>query len=169
MAVTLSERAAQHVTSYLAKRGKGVGLRLGVPVIGLVAHVDTSPEMSGANVKPIVHRAYAGGDLALPDDPAAVLRPAEIPALGGKRDLVNNQANFIWFTPDSTGEQAFIGGGREVVELVARAQAVGVAPAHGGQQRQRHVPAHQDLDCGVKGIHQKFRVKKLRIAPGRYS
>ncbi|HEY0663391.1 MAG TPA: iron-sulfur cluster assembly protein IscA, partial [Thiobacillaceae bacterium] len=30
MAVTLSERAAQHVTNFIAKRGKGVGIRLGV-------------------------------------------------------------------------------------------------------------------------------------------
>lgn len=34
MAVTLTERAASHVTSFLAKRGKGVGLRLGVRTSG---------------------------------------------------------------------------------------------------------------------------------------
>ncbi len=34
MAVTLSERAAQHVTNFLAKRGKGIGLRLGVRTTG---------------------------------------------------------------------------------------------------------------------------------------
>jgi iron-sulfur cluster assembly protein len=34
MAVTLSERAAQHITNYLAKRGKGVGIRLGVRTTG---------------------------------------------------------------------------------------------------------------------------------------
>ena len=45
-----------------------------VPVIGFIAHVDTSPEMSGAGVKPIVHRAYDGRDLVLPDDPVG--RPA---------------------------------------------------------------------------------------------
>jgi tripeptide aminopeptidase len=55
--------------------------RPGVPVIGFIAHVDTSPEMSGAGVKPIVHRNYQGGDIVLPDDPAAVLRPSEIPYL----------------------------------------------------------------------------------------
>jgi cytochrome c oxidase subunit 2 len=38
-----------------------------------------------------------------------VLHSFWIPALGGKRDLVNNRTNYIWFTPDSTGEQAFIG------------------------------------------------------------
>ena len=37
--------------------------------------------MSGAGVKPIVHRGYDGRDLVLPDDPSAVLRLADIPAL----------------------------------------------------------------------------------------
>ena len=53
-----------------------------VPVIGFIAHVDTSPEMSGAGVKPIVHPHYDGRDLALPDDPSAVLRVADSPYLG---------------------------------------------------------------------------------------
>ena len=51
------------------------------PVIGFIAHVDTSPEMSGTGVKPIVHRGYDGRDLVLPDDPSAVLRLADCPAL----------------------------------------------------------------------------------------
>jgi len=53
-----------------------------VPVIGFVAHVDTSPEMSGAGVKPLVHRAYDGRALVLPDDPTVVLRVADLPYLG---------------------------------------------------------------------------------------
>ena len=55
--------------------------RRSVPTIGLIAHVDTSPEMSGAGVKPIVHRGYDGRDLVLPDDPSAVLRLSENRAL----------------------------------------------------------------------------------------
>ena len=55
--------------------------KAGVPAIGFIAHVDTSPEMPGANVKPIVHHGYDGRDLVLPDDPAAVLRLADNPAL----------------------------------------------------------------------------------------
>ena len=51
------------------------------PVIGFIAHVDTSPEMSGADIRPIVHERYAGGDIRLPDDQEAVLRPADDPAL----------------------------------------------------------------------------------------
>jgi len=45
-----------------------------VPAIGFIAHVDTSPEMPGNGAKPIVHRAYDGRDLALPDAPDLVLR-----------------------------------------------------------------------------------------------
>ena len=56
--------------------------RKAVPVIGFIAHVDTSPEMSGAGVTPIVHRNYDGRDLVLPDDPSAVLRAADLPYLG---------------------------------------------------------------------------------------
>jgi tripeptide aminopeptidase len=52
-----------------------------VPAIGFVAHVDTSPELTGANVRPIVHRQYDGRDLVLPDDPTAVLRTADCPPL----------------------------------------------------------------------------------------
>jgi tripeptide aminopeptidase len=52
-----------------------------VPVVGFIAHVDTSPEMSGAGVKPIVHKNYQGQDLTLPDDPAAVLKFKDNPHL----------------------------------------------------------------------------------------
>ncbi len=52
-----------------------------VPTIGFIAHVDTSPEMPGANVKPIVHRGYDGRDLVLPDDPSAILRLRDNPDL----------------------------------------------------------------------------------------
>jgi tripeptide aminopeptidase len=52
-----------------------------IPVIGFIAHVDTSPEMSGAGVKPLVHHGYRGGDIVLPDDPNAVLRVEDSPYL----------------------------------------------------------------------------------------
>jgi tripeptide aminopeptidase len=51
--------------------------RKSVPTIGFIAHVDTSPELTGANVKPIVHRKYDGRDLVLPDDSTAILRVSE--------------------------------------------------------------------------------------------
>ncbi len=52
-----------------------------VPTIGFIAHVDTSPEMSGAGVRPILHRAYDGRNLVLPDAPGVVLREADAPYL----------------------------------------------------------------------------------------
>ncbi len=55
-----------------------------VPAIGFIAHVDTSPEVSGANVTPIVHRNYDGRDLVLPDDPSAILRAADCPPLADR-------------------------------------------------------------------------------------
>lgn len=52
-----------------------------VPVICLCSHMDTAPDCSGTHVKPIVHRAWDGSDIVLPDDPSIVLRPADHPAL----------------------------------------------------------------------------------------
>ena len=51
-----------------------------VPAIGFIAHVDTSPEMPGLDVRPIVHERYDGRDLRVPDEPTAVLRAADDPA-----------------------------------------------------------------------------------------
>jgi tripeptide aminopeptidase len=48
-----------------------------VPVIGFIAHVDTSPAVTGANVNPIVHRDYRGGDIVLPNDPTQVITVAQ--------------------------------------------------------------------------------------------
>jgi tripeptide aminopeptidase len=54
------------------------------PVIGLIAHVDTSPEMPGHDVRPLVHQAYDGRDIVLPDDPSVVLRASDNPALAAQ-------------------------------------------------------------------------------------
>ena len=48
-----------------------------VPVLCFCSHVDTSPDCSGAGVKPIVHANYKGQDLVLPDDPSVVIRMKE--------------------------------------------------------------------------------------------
>ncbi len=51
------------------------------PAICWFAHVDTSPEFSGKDVKPVVHENYAGGDIVLPGDSSRVVRVAENPIL----------------------------------------------------------------------------------------
>ncbi|OAQ40364.1 peptidase T [Pedobacter psychrophilus] len=60
-----------------------------VPIICFCSHVDTSPDCSGANVKPIIHKNYQGEDLVLPDDDSIVLKLSEHP------DLINQIGNNI--------------------------------------------------------------------------
>jgi tripeptide aminopeptidase len=76
-----------------------------VPTIGFIAHVDTSPEMPGAGVKPIVHRGYDGRDLVLPDDPAVVLRLADNPALAEQmgHDIVTASGSTLLGADDKAG------------------------------------------------------------------
>src|SRR5688572_26786902 len=76
-----------------------------VPVIGFLAHVDTSPEMSGTDVRPLVHDAYDGRDLFLPDDPSMVLRETEIPALAARHgdDIVTASGLTLLGADDKAG------------------------------------------------------------------
>ena len=52
-----------------------------IPVIGLLGHVDTSPDVSGRDVKPLLHKRYGGGDIPLPGDPGQIIRVSENPEL----------------------------------------------------------------------------------------
>ena len=58
-----------------------------VPVLGLIAHMDTSPDVSGANVNAIIHKNYRGGDITLPRDPTQVISVAKNPDL---RNLIGD-------------------------------------------------------------------------------
>jgi tripeptide aminopeptidase len=97
----------------------------GVPVIGFIAHVDTSPEMPGAGVTPIVHSGYDGRDLVLPDDPTAVLRLADNPALAEQigNDIVTASGTTLLGADNKAG----------VAEIVTAAAYLAVHPeiAHG--------------------------------------
>jgi len=76
-----------------------------VPAIGFIAHVDTSPEVSGAGVKPIVHNAYDGRDIVLPDDPSMVLREADNPELAEQRgnDIITASGLTLLGSDDKSG------------------------------------------------------------------
>jgi len=52
-----------------------------VPVVCFCSHMDTSPDCSGLDVKPIVHKNYTGADIILPDDNSQVIRLSEHPDL----------------------------------------------------------------------------------------
>ena len=56
-----------------------------VPVVGFIAHVDTSPDASGANVRPQIIENYDGGDIALQGVPGLFLKPSEFPELLGHK------------------------------------------------------------------------------------
>jgi tripeptide aminopeptidase len=80
------------------------------PTIGFIAHVDTSPEIPGAHVKPIVHRAWDGRDIVLPDDPAAVLHAADHPDLAAQRghDIVTASGTTLLGADDKAGVAAIV-------------------------------------------------------------
>jgi len=52
-----------------------------VPVVGFISHMDTSPAISGANVVPVIHKNYQGGDIVLPRDQTQVITVEKNPIL----------------------------------------------------------------------------------------
>jgi len=76
-----------------------------VPAIGFIAHVDTSPEMSGTNVVPIVHERYDGRDIVLPDDRTAILRLSDNPSLAQQigHDIVTASGATLLGADDKAG------------------------------------------------------------------
>jgi tripeptide aminopeptidase len=81
------------------------GTAAAAPTIALIAHVDTSPDVSGTGVRPIVHRAYDGSPIELPGDGAQVLDPAESPALAERlgHDIVTTDGTTLLGADDKAG------------------------------------------------------------------
>ncbi len=75
------------------------------PAIGLLAHVDTAPQFSGKDVKPIVHRSYDGRDIVLPDDPEQVVSTGALPYLAKKTgdDIVTASGATLLGADDKAG------------------------------------------------------------------
>ncbi len=76
-----------------------------VPVICFCAHVDTAPDCSGTNVKPIVHKNYQGQDIVLPDDITQVLRKSEYPYLSTQigNDIITASGKTLLGSDDKAG------------------------------------------------------------------
>jgi tripeptide aminopeptidase len=89
------------------------------PPMGLIAHVDTSPDASGTSVQPRVIERYDGGELVLPGDPRQMLSPKESPELAAHvgHDLVTTDGTTLLGADDKAG----------VAEIMA---AVGYLAAH---------------------------------------
>ncbi|MGN6265653.1 MAG: peptidase T [Ginsengibacter sp.] len=81
-----------------------------VPVICFCSHIDTAPDASGTNVKPILHKNYDGEDIVLPDDASQVLSPVVYPYLkkhfGG--DIITAGGNTLLGADDKSGIAAIM-------------------------------------------------------------
>jgi tripeptide aminopeptidase len=75
------------------------------PTLGLIAHVDTTPDVTGAGVSPIVHRAWDGSSIRLPADERQVLDPAELPELAERvgHDIVTSDGTTLLGADDKAG------------------------------------------------------------------
>lgn len=76
-----------------------------VPTVALLAHGDTSPALSGANVKPIIYRNYDGSPITLPNDPNKILNEETAPGLSEKRgeDIVTASGTTLLGADDKAG------------------------------------------------------------------
>ncbi len=81
-----------------------------VPVICFCAHVDTAPDCSGTDVKPIVHKNYQGQDIVLPDDETQVLKPSDYPYLQTKigNDIITASGKTLLGSDDKAGVAAIM-------------------------------------------------------------
>ena len=81
------------------------------PTVGLIAHMDTSSDESGANVKPQLIRNYDGADIVLPGDPRKVLRPSENPILAERagHDIVTTDGTTLLGADDKAGVAEIMG------------------------------------------------------------
>jgi tripeptide aminopeptidase len=76
-----------------------------VPVICFCAHMDTSPDVTGKDVKPQIVRNYQGGDIALPGDRTQVIRVADNPALNDQigHDIVTSDGTTLLGADNKAG------------------------------------------------------------------
>ena len=76
-----------------------------IPVICFCSHVDTAPDCSGSNVKPLLHKNYDGTDIILPDDATQILRKSDSAYLenhiGG--DIITASGNTLLGADDKSG------------------------------------------------------------------
>lgn len=79
--------------------------RAKLPAIAFLGHVDTAPDFSGANVRPVVHRAYDGGPIRFPDNPRLVLDAAAAPELPGAKgkDVITASGASLLGADDKAG------------------------------------------------------------------
>ncbi len=76
-----------------------------VPVICFCSHVDTSPDCSGTNVNPVIHKNYQGTDIVLPNDKSQVIKFSEHVALAGQigNDIITTDGTTLLGADNKAG------------------------------------------------------------------
>ncbi len=76
-----------------------------LPVVGFIAHMDTSPDMSGENVKPRIVKNYDGKEIVLNEPEKIVLSPAQFPELSAHKgeDLIVTDGTTLLGADDKAG------------------------------------------------------------------
>lgn len=76
-----------------------------IPTIGFIAHMDTSPAVSGANVNAIIHKNYQGGDIVLPNDKTQVITVDKNPDLNNLKgdDIITADGTTLLGSDDKSG------------------------------------------------------------------
>jgi tripeptide aminopeptidase len=75
------------------------------PVVGFIAHLDTSPDLSGKHVKPRIVRSYGGGDIVLDAEEGIILKPDEFPELKQYigQDIITTDGHTLLGADDKAG------------------------------------------------------------------
>ncbi len=123
-----------------------------VPTIGFIAHMDTSPDCSGAHVKPRIVKAYDGGDIVLDAEAGIVTSPVKFPELRDHvgEDLIVTDGHTLLGADDKAG----------IAEIV---QAMAYLVAHPEVKHGKiRVGFNPDEEIGL-GAH-KFDVEKFGCA-----
>ena len=120
-----------------------------VPVVGFIAHMDTSPDMSGENVKPRIVEKYDGKDIPLCAEENIILSPANFPELLDHvgEDLIVTDGHTLLGADDKAGIAEIVGA---VAYLIAHPEI-----KHGDIR----IGFNPDEEIGL-GAH-KFDVKKF--------
>ena len=90
---------------YLMATLPGNSPKENLPVVGFIAHLDTSPDMSGRHVNPRIVKNYDGGDITLNAEKNIVLSPAEFPELSHYKgqDLIVTDGTTLLGADDKAG------------------------------------------------------------------
>ncbi|HHU92261.1 MAG TPA: peptidase T [Halanaerobiaceae bacterium] len=104
-AIDLKEVSLDEKGYLMATLESNLGEDKEVPTIGFIAHMDTSPDMSGENVKTQLIKNYDGGDIVLNEEEGIILSPLDFPELKDYvgRDIITTDGTTLLGADDKAG------------------------------------------------------------------